>query len=399
MDDVAVIGAGIIGTCIAYTLRKRGARVVLIDDGLPGSGCSYGNLGAISMSSVVPLATAGTLRKLPTILWNSESPLFLPWHYLPRAMPWLLRFASSARSDRVEASARQLASLHRGAVEAHEALAREVGVPELILRKGQLHLYVNHQAYAKDAAAWKLREQFGVIFEQLSRSDILALEPNINSRYQHGVLLPDDATILNPSRYVQAICNAFCMRGGVLCRQRVHAIWPLPQGGWRVNTGASDARYSHVIVAAGAWSDRLLASAGIRASLQSQRGYHAQFDGKAELLSRSVVLTDKKIFLSPMEQGLRAGGTVEIASLDDAPNSRRALAIERAVRQNVSGLEGCAATHWMGHRPCMPNSVPKIGRVSGRPGLWQAIGHGHLGMTDSVNTAGRIADELMAELA
>jgi D-amino-acid dehydrogenase len=49
----------------------------------------------------------------------------------------------------------------------------------------------------------------------------------------------------------------------------------------------------------------------------------------------------------------------------------------------------------MGHRPCMPDSVPVIGPAAGRPGLWLAVGHGHLGLTDSINTAQSIASGML----
>ena len=49
---------------------------------------------------------------------------------------------------------------------------------------------------------------------------------------------------------------------------------------------------------------------------------------------------------------------------------------------------------WMGHRPCMPDSVPLVGEVTKRPGLWLAVGHGHLGLTDSVTSAQKIANSM-----
>jgi len=154
---IAVIGAGIVGACTAHALRRRGADVVLIDRDEPGRGCSFGNLGAISMSSVAPLAMPGVLASLPGMLRDPESPLFLPLAYLPRALPWLLRFLASARATKVAEASRTLARLHAGAITAHQALAREVGVPELILQRGQLHLYPDSRAQAKDEAAWRLR--------------------------------------------------------------------------------------------------------------------------------------------------------------------------------------------------------------------------------------------------
>ena len=65
---VAVVGAGIIGACIAYALAKRGAEVTLIDRDEPGRGCSYGNSGAISAGSVAPVAMPGVLASVPKML-------------------------------------------------------------------------------------------------------------------------------------------------------------------------------------------------------------------------------------------------------------------------------------------------------------------------------------------
>jgi D-amino-acid dehydrogenase len=150
-----------------------------------------------------------------------------------------------------------------------------------------------------------------------------------------------------------------------------------------------------VVVAAGAWSRRLLDPLGVRLQLESQRGYHVQFTNRHDAVSRTVVLTDRKIFVTPMEGGLRVGGTVEIAGLAARPDPKRAAILERIARETFKGLEDAHVTTWMGHRPCMPDSVPVVGPADGQPGLWLAVGHGHLGLTDSVNTADRIADALI----
>ena len=394
---VAVVGAGIIGTCIAYTLGKRGADVTLIDRDEPGHGCSYGNSGAISPGSVGPVGMPGVLASVPAMLMDAESPLFLPLAYLPRALPWLMRFVASARPAQVAVSAEKLAALHSGAVEKHVALALEVGVPELILRRGHLHLYPDEQSLAKDAAGWKMREAYGYGFERLDRNGILALEPRVGDRYRVGMYLADHATILNPFRYVQAIARTFAANGGKIERGVVGSLLQRPDARWQVDADGAPALFDHVVVAAGAWSRRLLDPLGIRLQLESQRGYHVQFEGGPQTVSRTVVLADRKIFVTPMEQGLRVGGTVEIAGLDRAPDPRRAAILERIARETFSGLDRIASTTWMGHRPCMPDSVPVVGPADGRSGLWIAVGHGHLGMTDSVKTAERIAGALMFE--
>ena len=87
---VAVIGAGILGVSTAEWLRRDGATVELIDRIEPGSPeqTSYGNAGVLASSSIVPVAVPGLVKKIPSMLFNPESPLFLRWSYLPRLLPF-----------------------------------------------------------------------------------------------------------------------------------------------------------------------------------------------------------------------------------------------------------------------------------------------------------------------
>jgi D-amino-acid dehydrogenase len=376
--------------------RSRGAAVTLIDRDEPGRGCSYGNSGAISPGSVAPLAMPGILSSVPGMLLDEESPLHLPLRYLPTALPWLLRFVASAQPSRVALSAAKLAALHAGAVDRHAQLARELGVPELFVRRGHLHLYPDARALAKDAGGWRMRRYYGYQFQQLDRAGILALEPHVGERYRLGVFVADHATIVNPFRYVQAMVRGFARRGGQQRRDEVQAMTPLADGRWQLRTAAeADAAantFDRVVVAAGAWARRLLDPLGVHLALESQRGYHVQFDGGRDTVSRTVVLADRKIFVTPMEDGLRVGGTVEFGGLTSPPEPRRAAILERIARETFGGLEALSSTQWMGHRPC----IARFGaghRPRRRPaGLWLAVGHGHLGLTDSINTAQRIAD-------
>ncbi len=393
--DIAVIGAGIIGACIAHQLTRRGASVTLVDRDEPGKGCSYGNSGAISESSVTPMAMPGVLASIPGMLADPRGPLYLPPGYLPRAAPWLARFVASTRADRIDAAAAGLAALHAGAVEKHVALSRELGIPEILAQRGHLHLYPDQKSLDKDASAWAFRKRFGFDFEQLDRAGIVALEPQVGSRYQLGMFLADHATVLNPFRYVQAIVKAASDGGTRLLRQDVSRITPRAGGRWQVRYDERSQEFDQVVVAAGAWSRRLLDPLGVRLHLESQRGYHVQFQGGPMVVSRTVVLADRKVFVTPMEDGIRAGGTVEIAGLSRPPNLKRADLLARIARETFRGLDQVETTQWMGHRPCMPDTVPVVGAAAGHPGLWIATGHGHLGMTDSISTAERIADGVL----
>src|SRR5690606_27974147 len=165
-------------------LRKRGVDVLLIDRDEPGRGCSYGNSGAISSASVVPLATPGIIRSVPGMLGKPDSPLFLPWRYLPQALPWLLQFVQASRKDRELASAKHLPELHHEAVARRMAWARELGRPDLSMQRGHLHLSPDKAALRRDAFGWHLRRDHGVQYHIRDRDGILRLEPNGTPRYQ-----------------------------------------------------------------------------------------------------------------------------------------------------------------------------------------------------------------------
>jgi D-amino-acid dehydrogenase len=388
---ITVIGAGIVGAATAFELAKRGHDVLLVDRDEPGRGCSFGNSGAISPGSVAPLALPGVLASVPRMLLDAQSPLRVPLSYLPRALPWLARFVASATPRNVAHAAAQLDALHAGAVTRHVALAAEVGVPELVLVRGHLHLYADAAALAGDRAAWALREQYGYVPQRLDRAGIVALEPEVDARYSAGAFLADHATVRNPFRYVEAIVRGFVQRGGRVRRAEVRSL-SRRNDGWSVETGGESWRCEAVVVTAGAWSRPLLDAQGLSVPLETQRGYHVEFDVEAPV-TRTVVLTDRKAFVTPMETGLRVGGTVEIAGLAAPPDWNRARLLADAAHAAFARLRGRApARRWMGHRPCMPDSVPFVGAVPDRPGLFAAVGHGHLGLTDAPATAERIAD-------
>ena len=109
-------------------------------------------------------------------------------------------------------------------------------------------------------------------------------------------------------------------------------------------------------------------------------------------VSRPVVPADRKVFITPMEGGLRVVGTVEFGGLDRRPDPGRAALLHQDVRAVFPDLATERTTNlWMGHRPCLPDSVPVIGPARRHAGLWFAFGHGHLGLTGSAPIAQLLA--------
>jgi D-amino-acid dehydrogenase len=396
-DTVVVIGAGIVGVCAAWQLLRRGAKVTLIDRYDPGRGCSFGNAGALSFGSVAPLAMPGVTRDAVSMLFDPAAPLRIPLTYLPTAAPWLTRFVRAARPDAVRRISDALSALLANSIEKHLEILGEVGASDIVRRTGQLYLYPDEKWLAKDAGSWRLRQEHGLRIERLGRDGILALEPAVGPDYPIGMFTPDQGMSANPFRHVTAIATDFARHGGAIARDRVVAI-DVESDHVRAVRGAN-ASYvcDHAVVCAGAWSAQLLGSLGYALPLESQRGYHVTIASPGISISRPVVMADRKVFLTPMEDGLRAAGTVEFGGLDRAPNRKRAEYLVRDLARVFPRVQIPADwSFWMGHRPCFPDSLPVLGPSRHR-GLWFNFGHGHLGLTMSATSGDILARAICGE--
>ncbi|PUA16943.1 FAD-binding oxidoreductase [Glaciimonas sp. PCH181] len=393
-DTVVVVGAGIVGLCVAYYVRKAGFEVKVIDPEEPGSQCTFGNAGSISSGAVAPLSMPGSLKSALGMLLEPTGPLYLPLGYLVKAAPWLQKFVAASKPERVVEIAAALHGLLKNAMQMHQELAQEIGCSGLLKDNGQLQLYPNRLALQKDGASWDLKRAYGLETCEIGGAEIRKMEPAVSNQYDCGYFLPDQGWVAEPFLYASAIAAALRQQGVEFVRDKVVNMAPAGNGEWTVDTGSGSHSARHVVVAAGAWSAQLLRLLGIKIPLESQRGYHVQFANPNIDISRTVVLADRKVFITPMDCGLRAAGTVEFGGLERPPSASRANLLAEHVKAGLPGLDVSAATTWMGHRPCLPDSMPVIGAMPGHAGLWSAFGHGHLGITGSVHTGRLIADAI-----
>ena len=392
---VVVVGAGIVGVCCASYLRRDGHDVTLVEREGPGEGTSKGNAGALSPGSCVPLAMPGIVRKVPGWLTDPEGPLRIRPAYLPRALPWLVRFVRSAKPERVAEISDALRALHRHVFESYEPLVREAQCADLIRRTGTMVVYRSEQAFVSSRREWELRRERGAELRELSAGELHELEPMLAPEYSHGVLSPDHGYVANPYRLVTRLAEQFVADGGRLERGFVRALRHDADGGLTLQLDGREIKAGKVVIATGAWSSALTSTLGIRLPLESQRGYHVTLTSPGFEPRIPVSSSEGKFYATPMEGGLRVAGTVEFAGLEAPPDFRRARRLLTQVKTLYPQVRTESFTEWMGHRPCMPDSLPVIGAAPGHAGVFLAFGHGHNGMT-SAPVTGRIVADLVA---
>ena len=392
---VTIVGAGIVGICAASWLIRDGHDVTVIDADAPGNRCSFGNAGGICPGSVVPMGMPGMWKKVPGWLSDPQGPLFIRLAHLPAALPWMLAFMASGRRDRAEAISAAMAALHSQTIVRYRDLVAWAGCPELLVERGQLFLYESREELEGDGFGLELRRRAGVAMEVLEADALRQLEPALDRRFSHAVFLPGQAQCLNPHRLVQELAAQFVADGGRIERARVERLETRDGMVRRIVTDAGERRIGTLVMAAGAWSGRLLKTAGIHIPLEAERGYHVTVADPERAPRIQAMWARRKFVVTPQEGGLRFAGTDEFAGLDAAPDMRRAQKLLDQGRELIPGLEAESHTMWMGHRPGTPDSLPVLGRDSRYANLLHAFGHGHTGLMGA-SVSGHVIADLVA---
>jgi D-amino-acid dehydrogenase len=397
-----IIGAGAVGAASALEALRAGFRTTLLEPGEPGGeqAASYGNAAWLSSHSVIPPAGPGVWKKVPFYLADPLGPLAIRPAYLPKAAPWLLRYVLSARTEElVAATARALRPLLADAPALHEKLAAEAGVPDLIERRGLLHIYPTRADFEAEAASWRARRSVGIDWTELNGDELRRREPDLNPRYGFGVFVGEAGHCRDPGSYVAAMVAAAQMRGADLRPGRARGfeirdgklIGIILEGGAVLPCDAA-------VVCAGAHSKPLAAAAGDRVPLETERGYHVMMDEFAIGPRTPMMLHDYKIVVTMTKRGVRIAGQVEIAGLEAPPNWRRSEILRRSLLDAFPtlprDLPESRVRNWMGHRPSTPDGLPCIGRSHETPDIVYAFGHGHVGLVSSART-GRVVAQLL----
>ena len=398
MKHVVVIGAGIAGAASAIELLRDGHSVTIVEPGSPGGeqAASYGNGTVLNPGSIVPMSTPGIWRKVPGYLLDPLGPLTIRWSYLPKLLPWLVRFLRAGSSaEKVAATARALAPMVADAPARHLALAREAGVGDLIQRRGLLFPYIDRAAFEADALGWRLRRENGIEWTELDEGALRQQEPLLDRRYTFAAFLPDAGNVLDPGAYVAALAAHARSLGAAHVQGR--AI------GFRIEAGrlravrieASEIACDAAIICAGAHSAALAHQVGDKVSLETERGYHIVIQDPGIELRHPMLTSDTKVAVISTNGGLRVAGTVELAGLEAAPTWKRAQALKQILRRTIPGLPEIPDDRiklWMGHRPSTPDGVPVIGPASACPDVIHAYGHGHIGLVSGAMTGRLVAD-------
>lgn len=388
---ITVIGAGIIGVLSALQLQGEGHQVTLIDKESPGNGCSFGNAGILARSSFVPLSSPSTLLQAPSWLLKPNGPLCVRWRYLPKIIPWLISYITAGfKKDLVERG-EAVHKLTDQSVTLYKALAQEAGCEALVIESDYLQVYRTKEGFEKAQGDMNARRRLGFNITDIDSQQLHQLEPGLTADYQYAHHLVEHGFVKDPQALLLAMFELFKRKGGEFIEEAVSDV-DISEHQPAVVTAKQRISSDKLVVAAGAFSARVLKNTGINIPLETERGYHFSCPDPQVAVTRPVMDGELKFFVTPMNNGHRFAGLVELAGLDLPLQEQRVKVLAASAKQMLPELNTANASSWLGFRPTFSDSLPAIGPAPNNSDVIFAFGHQHLGLTCAPMTALLVAD-------
>ena len=393
-NSVGIIGAGIQGVCIGLQLVKKGIPVTIFDKNDPGSMSSYGNAGHFSPYAVVQLNRPDVIYDIPKMLLSSYGPLALKWNYIPKMIPWILKYLKSSTKKSMMHTTKFMHQILDLSLDAYDEILSEIDTTNLVERKGIIYIWTNKNLKSRKMEI-KIRNDLGIKQRLLSREEVLELEPSLNPVFDTGVIYDYAYHARDPKGITKKLFELYLKLGGKFKKEEVTNVEQTRFNQTQVKTNSGNFNFEKIVLAWGAFSKKLTDQLGEKIPLDTERGYHIHYKKMDHLLKRPVIFLDRGFGMTPMNQGLRAVGTVELGGFDNPISKKRIDYIDKCAKELLPQL-GEFQDEWLGFRPTLPDFLPVIGPSLKNKNIIYAFGHHHLGWTLGAIT-GKIVSGIVNE--
>ena len=339
VDQVVVVGGGVIGMLCALELTDRKVPVRLLE----------------SPASHAPASWAGG---------GILSPLF----------PW--RFSEG------------LSALCQHALRDYQALARQildVGGEDPEVSPHPLLCLGDDPA--ERVEGWARRWQ-----RQVRHCDAGERYPHLAG--QAAWRLEDSGSIRNP-RLLKGLRTLLAARGVQAESVQVRAVSRLSSLTLETDKGALSA--SRVVIAAGYGSATLLEGLGVQHDMQPVKGQMLRYTG-ASAVPDEVILAAEGYLIPRRDGSVLAGSTLEPGSDDTQVDTSARVHLQRMAQRLWPPLQDLSPeNHWAGVRPGRRRDVPVIDSVAGDERVWVCSGHFRNGLVSAPASARLLVQAMLGE--
>jgi len=395
--SVGIIGSGIQGVCVGLQLIKKGIPVTIFDRHDPLSSefkaASYGNAGHFSPYAVLQFNRPDVLYDVPKMLLSSYGPLALKWNYIPKMIPWFLNYLKNCNKKSALYTAKYMHQILNLSNDAYEEIFKEIDISNLVEKKGIIYIWTNKNLKSRNFEI-KVRDDLGIKQKLLTQKEILELEPNLNPVFDAGVIYESAMHAKDPHGILKEIFKLFIKKGGKFIQENIKRLKQISEHETIIESETEKYKFEKSVIASGAFSKNLTDQLGEKIPLDTERGYHVHFKNMDNLISRPVIFLDRGFGMTPMNQGLRAVGTVELGGLKNAPSKKRIDYVIKCAKELLPQLQN-HEDEWLGFRPTLPDFLPVLGPSLKNKNIIYAFGHHHLGWTLGAIT-GKIISGIVA---
>jgi D-amino-acid dehydrogenase len=395
MENIGIIGGGVVGLCSAYYLNRAGYRVTVLDAGDFSGGCSFGNAGMIVPSHFIPLAAPGMISKGIRWMFNSSSPFYIRPRWSGDLVRWGYHFYRSSTEKHVERSVPVLKEISLWSKDLYRQLSKEPFFDFGFAERGLLMLYQTREVEREEQGTVRLAHRHGMRAEVLTPQQVQALEPDVEVSVRGGIYFPEDAHLI-PQELVRCLLTHL-KAAGVTFEANAEVRDFVVVGGkvTATETVRGDFHFDQVVIAGGAWSGGIAKKVGLSLPLQAGKGYSFTQEGVEKNIRVPSIFVESRVAVTPMGPALRFGGTMEIAGLDHSINLRRVKGIVDSIRDYYPAMNvglPSPTEVWHGLRPCSPDGLPYLGRLSYLQNVVVATGHAMMGVSLGAATGKIVAD-------
>ncbi len=394
--DVLIIGAGIIGATLALELQKSGRKVLMIDRGEPGFGCSYGNAGWVTPCFAMPLPQPGMFLQSIGWMLNKESPLRIQPKPSLLLFKWLYRFLMAMNEKKMRSSIKVLTDISKYSLDHYKMIAGKNPGSMSFDQKGLLMVSGVESGVKAAIDEMNLMAEQGIAGRSLSQSEILAMEPSLKPVVQGGVYFPTEASV-EPLEAVRTYVKEFEAAGGKF--QGKTEVFDFILDGDEIKevvTTRGRFKAKIVVMALGSWSTRWSKSLGVSIPIMGGKGYSMITDSFDVKPVHPMMLVDRKVAITPRDGSVRVAGTLELVKDDESINPVRLNAVLKGAKHYLKMSEEPKLQEiWRGLRPCTPDGVPMIGFSGKWKNLFYNQGHQMLGLQSAPGSAKLAADLIL----